>query len=90
MKTQRVTLLVSKEDKRRFKELAEDRGMTVSELVRQAVQAYNVTSLDEMRDLGVLTKELRRAIPGMRKSLRDAVASSNRALANIAARRSAR
>ena len=37
MKTQRVTLLVSQEDKQRFKSLAEDRGLSVSEFVRQAV-----------------------------------------------------
>jgi hypothetical protein len=89
MKTQRVTLLVSPEDKRRFKSLADDRGVSLSEFVRQAVDAYNVTSLDETRNLKVLTRELRTAIPGMRKSVRDALASTNRALANIAARRSA-
>ena len=50
MKTQRVTLLVSKEDKRRFKEMAEDRGVSVSELVRQAVDAYNVSSIHETGD----------------------------------------
>jgi hypothetical protein len=90
MKTQRVTLLVSKEDKRRFKELAEDRGISMSEFVRQAVNAYNVTSIDETRELAMLTKEFRQVIPAMRKSVREAVASTNRALASIDARRSAR
>jgi Ribbon-helix-helix protein, copG family len=92
MKTQRVTLLVSQEDKQRFKSLAEDRGLSVSEFVRQAVAAYgvNVVSIDEARDLAVLTKEIRQVIPAMRKSLRNAVASTSRAISNIDARRSAR
>ena len=92
MKTQRVTLLVSEEDKRRFKELADDRGVSVSEFIRQAVDAYkgNVVSIDETRDLAALTKEIRQAMPAMRKSLRNAIASSNRALASIQARRGIR
>jgi len=92
VKTQRVTLLVSEEDKRRFKELAEDRGVSVSEFIRQAVDAYkgNVVSIDETRDLAALTKEIRQAMPAMRKSLRNAIASSNRALASIQARRGIR
>jgi Ni,Fe-hydrogenase III large subunit len=92
VKTQRVTLLVSEEDKRRFKELAEDRGVSVSEFIRQAVDAYkgNVVSIDETRDLAALTKEIRQAMPAMRKSLRNAIASSNRALASIEARRGTR
>jgi len=92
VKTQRVTLLVSVEDKRRFKELAEDRGVSVSEFIRQAVDAYkgNVVSIDETWDLAALTKEIRQAMPAMRKSLRNAIASSNRALASIEARRGTR
>lgn len=92
MKTQRVTLLVSKEDKRRFKEFAEDRGVSVSEFIRQAVAAYkgDVVSIGEARDLAALTKEIRQAMPAMRKSLRNAISSTNRALASIEARRSAR
>jgi len=90
MKTQRVTLLVSPEDKRRFKSLANDRGLSVSEFVRQAIEAYNVSSISDTRELAALTTELRRAMPAMRKSVRDAVASTNRALASIDARRSAR
>ena len=90
MKTQRVTLLVSNEDKRRFKKLAEDRGVSVSELVRQAVDAYNVSSIREVGELAALTRELRQAIPGMRKSVRDAVATTNRALAAIESRRGTR
>ena len=92
MKTQRVTLLVSPEDKQRFRTLAENSGLSVSEFVRQAVEAYgvNVVSMDEARDVAVLTKEIRQAIPAMRKSLRTAVASTSRAISNIDARRSAR
>jgi len=92
VKTQRVTLLVSEQDKRRFKELAEDRGVSVSEFIRQAVDAYkgNVVSIDETRDLAALTREIRQAMPAMRKSLRNAIASSNRALASIQARRGTR
>lgn len=92
MKSQRVTLLVSPEDKRRFKALADDRGVSVSEFIRQAVDAYNsnVVSIEETRDLALLTKEIRHALPAMRKSLRSAVAATNRALASIDARRSAR
>lgn len=90
MKTQRVTLLVSPEDKQRFKSLAEGRGLSVSEFVRQAVAAFNVSSIGDTRELSALTRELRQAMPAMRKSVRDAVASTNRALASIDARRSAR
>ncbi len=92
MKTQRVTLLVSPEDKQRFKSLAEDRGLSVSEFVRQAVEAFgvNVVSMEEARDVAALTKEIRQALPAMRKSLRRAVASTNRAISSMDARRSAR
>jgi predicted DNA-binding protein len=92
MKTQRVTLLVSQEDKQRFKSLAEDRGLSVSEFVRQAVEAYgvNVVSMDEARDVAELTKEIRHVLPAMRKSLRNAITSTNRAISNIDARRSTR
>ncbi len=62
MKSQRLTLLISPEDKRHFKSLADDRGVTMSELVRQAVHAYGVTSIDDPRELAALTAELRDAI----------------------------
>ncbi|HST28344.1 MAG TPA: ribbon-helix-helix protein, CopG family [Rudaea sp.] len=81
MKTERVTLLISPVDKRQLQSLAEDRGMTASELVRQAVQAYGASSIDETRELAALTRELREAIPGMRRSLRDANTAAERAIA---------
>jgi hypothetical protein len=81
MKTERVTLLISPDDKRQLQGLAEDRGMTASELVRQAVQAYGASSIDETRELAALTRELREAIPGMRRSLRDANTAAERAIA---------
>lgn len=87
MKTQRLTLLVSPEDKRHFKHLAEDRGLTTSELVRQAVRAYGVNTIDDTRELATLTAELRAAIPSMRRSVRSANAAVERALASIASRR---
>jgi hypothetical protein len=92
MKSQRVTLLVSPEDKRRFKSMAQGRGVTVSEFIRQAVNAYdgNVHSIEDSRELALLTREIRHELPAMRKSLRSAVAATNRALANIDARRNAR
>lgn len=83
MKTERVTLLISPGDKRRFQSLAEDRGITTSELVRRAVDAYGAASVDEARELAVLTRELRAAIPGMRRSLRDANAAAERAIAAL-------
>lgn len=83
MKTERVTLLVSPNDKRELQNLAEDRGITASELVRQAVQAFGTSSIDETRELAALTAELRSAIPAMRKSLRDANAAAERAIAAI-------
>ncbi|HEX6833873.1 MAG TPA: CopG family transcriptional regulator [Rudaea sp.] len=87
MKSQRLTLMISPEDKRRFKTLAEDRGMSTSEFVRQAVHAYGVSSIDDTRELAALTAEIRAAMPAMRKSLRQANTSVERALASIAARR---
>ena len=45
MKSQRLTLLISPEDKRNFKTLAEDRGLRRSELVRQAMRAYDASSI---------------------------------------------
>jgi hypothetical protein len=87
MKSQRLTLLISPEDKRHFKNLADDRGVTMSELVRQAVHAYGVTSIDDPRELATLTAELREAMPSMRKSLRSANAAVERALASIASRK---
>lgn len=87
MKSQRLTLMISPEDKRHFKNLAEDRGMSTSELVRQAVRAYGVSSIDDSRELAALTAELRNTIPAMRKSVRQANASVERALASIASRR---
>lgn len=90
MKSQRLTLMISPEDKRHFKHLAEDRGMSTSELVRQAVRAYGVSSIDDTRELAALTAEMRAAIPSMRKSLRQANVSVERALASIAARKAKR
>jgi Arc/MetJ-type ribon-helix-helix transcriptional regulator len=83
MKTERVTLLISPDDKRELQNLAEDRGITASELVRRAVQAFGATSTDETRELAALTAELRAAIPGMRKSLRAANSAAERAIAAI-------
>ena len=81
MKTERVTLLISPDDKLRFQSLAEDRGISTSELVRQAVDAFGSSSADETRELALLTAELRGAIPAMRRSLRDANAAAERAIA---------
>ncbi|MDR2013677.1 MAG: ribbon-helix-helix protein, CopG family [Rhodanobacter sp.] len=86
MKTQRLTLLVSPEDKHRYRSLAKERGMNMSELMREAVRTYGVSSIDDTRELTTLTQELREAIPAMRKSVRQANASVVRALASIAAR----
>ena len=86
MKTDRVTLLISPDDKRQLQDLAEDRGITASELVRQAVQAFGTSSIDETRELAALTRELREAIPGMRRSLRDANVAAERAIAALGAK----
>lgn len=86
MKSQRITLLISPEDKRQFKSMAEDRGISTSELVRQAVHAYGATPIDAPRELAEVTAEMRAALPSMRKSIRQANASVERALAAIAAR----
>ncbi len=90
MKSQRLTLLISPEDKRNFKTLAEDRGLSTSELVRQAVRAFGVNTIDDTRELAALTAEMRAALPAMRKSLRQANASVERTLASIASRKAAR
>ncbi|HET8942724.1 MAG TPA: ribbon-helix-helix protein, CopG family [Rudaea sp.] len=89
MKTERVTLLISPNDKRELQNLAEDRGITASELVRRAVHAFGATSADETQELAALTAELRAAIPGMRKSLRDANLTAERAIAAIGRSRGA-
>jgi predicted transcriptional regulator len=86
MKTQRLTLLLSPEDKRRYQSLAEDRGMSMSELMRQAVRAYDVNTIDDTRELAALAQELSEAVPAMRKSLRSANSSIERALASITSR----
>jgi predicted transcriptional regulator len=86
MKTQRLTLLLSPEDKRRYQSLAEDRGMSMSELMRQAVRAYDVNTIDDTRELAALAQELSEAVPAMRKSLRSANSSIERALASITGR----
>jgi hypothetical protein len=86
MKTQRITLLISPEDKRRYQTLAEDRGLSMSELMREAVRSYDVNTIDDTRELETLTAELREAIPAMRKSLRLANTSVEKALASIAGR----
>ena len=83
MKTERVTLLISPDDKRQLQSLAEDRGITASELVRQAVQAYGVSSMEETRELAALTAALRATIAPMRKRLREANASAERAIATM-------
>jgi len=81
MKTERVTLLISPDDKRQLQSLADDRGVTTSEFVRQAVQAYGASSIDETRELAALTAELRATIPAMRKSLHAANTAAERAIA---------
>ena len=83
MKTERVTLLISPDDKRELQNLAEDRGITASELVRRAVHAFGATSADDTHELAAITAELRAAIPGMRKSLREANSAAERAIAAI-------
>jgi hypothetical protein len=86
MKTQRLTLLVSPEDKRHYRNLAKERGMNMSELMREAVRAYGVNTIDDPQELVTLTAELREALPAMRRSVRQASASVERALASIASR----
>jgi len=86
MKTQRLTLLVSPEDKRNYRNLAKERGMNMSELMREAVRAYGVSTIDDPRELVAITAELREALPAMRRSVRAANASVERALASIASR----
>jgi len=81
VKSDRLTLLISPDDKRQLQSLAEDRGVTTSEFVRQAVQAYGASSIDESRELAALTADLRAIIPAMRKSLQAANASAERAIA---------
>jgi hypothetical protein len=83
MKTERVTLLISPDDKRKLQNMAEDRGITTSELVRQAVQAYRVSSIEETRELAALTSALRASIAPMRKRLREANAAAERAIEMI-------
>jgi len=92
MKSQRLTLLISPEEKRHFTKMAADQGITTSELVRQAVRAYGVSSfgvssINDARELAALTAELREALPSIRKSVRSANASAERALASIASRK---
>jgi len=86
MKSQRLTLLVSPEDKRHYRNLAKERGMNMSELMREAVRAYDVNTIDDTRELATLTAQLRDALPAMRRSVRQANASVERALASIASR----
>jgi hypothetical protein len=86
MKSQRLTLLISPEDKRQLKSMAEDRGISTSEFVRQAVHAYGTTHIEAPRELAEVTAEMRAALPSMRKSIRNANAAVERALASIAAR----
>ncbi len=88
MKSQRLTLLVSPEDKRHYRNLAKERGMNMSELMREAVRAYDVNTIDDTRELATLTSQLRDALPAMRRSVRQANASVERALASIASRQS--
>ncbi len=90
MKSERLTLLISPEEKKQFKDLAEKRGLSTSELVREAVRAYGVTPIYDAVELGKLTAKMRAALPGMRRSLRQANASVERALASISSRRTAR
>src|ERR1700742_4417236 len=49
MKSQRLTLFISPEDKRQLKSMAEDRGISTSEFVRQAVHAYGTTNIEAPR-----------------------------------------
>jgi Ribbon-helix-helix protein, copG family len=86
MKTQRITLLISPEDKRHYQSLADDRGLSMSELMRDAVRSYGANTIDDTPELAALTAELREAIPAMRKSLRMANTSVEKALASMASR----
>ncbi|HEY8012231.1 MAG TPA: ribbon-helix-helix protein, CopG family [Rudaea sp.] len=90
MKSQRLTLMISPEDKRHFQSMAKDRGMSMSELVREALRARDIVSIDDMKELVMMTTELRQAIPSMRRSLRSAISSADRAVASIASRQAKR
>lgn len=62
MKTERINLLVTPEEKSLIDERARHAGLTTSELVRRAVGAYDAEAEAEMDELRALADELAQAV----------------------------
>ena len=76
MKTQRINLLVSPEEKALIDERARTAGLTASELVRRAVGAYDPDA--DMDDLRAVVAELAAAAERMDKRMAAALKSAER------------
>ena len=93
MQTERVTILMSPERKAAFDAMANDRGESLGEFLRQAGDKLAAEEADKEVELAALTGQLEEAIPRMRADLaamRDAVRAARSVIAECRAERSKR
>ncbi len=79
MKSERLTLLLAPRDKRAIAAKAKRAGVSASEYVRRAVEAYDLENIDERdvpEDVLALLKELARTTERTEKALKGAEEAS--------------
>jgi hypothetical protein len=90
MKTERVTVLLTREQKAAILARASSLGMSTGEMVRRAVETYQPVSAGAMEDevvLNALADELFTAAKGARAALADANKSVQATVTALAAKR---
>ncbi len=84
MKTERLTILVTPDQRRALAAKAKRLNLSAGEVVRRAVDSYG--SDDDERVLGALADELGRSVKAARNAIREALAELGRTRAQLSGR----
>lgn len=84
MKTERMTILVTPDQKRAITALAKKLKLSAGEVIRRAVEGYRPN--EEEMVLNALADELDRAVKEARKSIKEALHETQRTLEYFAAK----
>ena len=84
MKTERMTILVTPEQKHTITAKAKKLKLSAGEVIRRAVESYR--SNEEEMVLNALADELERAVKEARKAIKDALSETQRTLDHFAAK----
>jgi Zn-dependent peptidase ImmA (M78 family) len=89
MKTERMTILISRQQKSAILSMAHKLGLSAGELVRQAVASYptNKDHSEHEAELNALADELLGAAQGTRRAIDEATAELQITLQQLAKRR---